>query len=137
MFIEYFLSSLSPRLRIPFTAAYAVALAGPGVGSNKNYRLGCVVAKRKRVVSAGFNSYKTHPVLIKYTAYPYLHAEQAALISYGLDSCKGMDIYVIRITKANQIAIAKPCDICLNIISTCGINTIRYTTNTNYSSLYV
>ncbi len=135
MLVEDFLENLPQHFKRPFSSAYAVALAGPGVGTNKNYRLGCVVAKRRRVLSAGFNSYKTHPRLIRYTTYPFLHAEQAALMKYGLDSCKGMDIYVLRITRANQIAIAKPCEVCMRIIITYGINTIRYTTNTGYESL--
>ena len=58
-----------------FASAKAVAMTGHGVGQKKNYRLGAVLIQKGQVVSAGINSYKTHPKLRNRSEFPYLHAE--------------------------------------------------------------
>ena len=46
-----------------FAAAKAVAMTSPGVGKRKSYRLGAILVQKGQIISAGVNSYKTHPKL--------------------------------------------------------------------------
>jgi tRNA(Arg) A34 adenosine deaminase TadA len=108
---------------------YAVALSGNGVGgrTGNNFKLGAVLFdSRGRVVSAKVNSLKTHPLLTRFTKYPFLHAEQAAILSQGLDNCRGLNLMVLRLRKDNSIGGAKPCEVCSNMIKLAGIRTVYY-----------
>ena len=83
-----------------FIAAKAVSMNGSGVGAGrKAYRLGSVLVNKNSIISVGNNSYKTHPLLKHRTEWPFLHAEQHAIIKRGLDNCEGLDLYVVRILK--------------------------------------
>lgn len=119
-----------------FMAAYAVALASPGVGGkDKNrFRLGAVIVdKQRHIVSARFNILKTHPQLSKYYTWPYLHAEAYAILSLGLYNCVDTDIYVVRILRNNSLALSKPCDGCMKLIKDVGIKNIYYSTENGYN----
>lgn len=114
-------------------AAKAVALAGPGCGGSNGhtFRLGAIIVSEAQIISSGFNSYKTHPRLIKYTDWPYQHAEQSAIFC-----CRWKDLqrpflklYVARIHKDLTLAIAKPCAVCQAIIRETSIKEVYYSTN--------
>ena len=111
------------------TAAYAVALTGNGVGSKSRFRLGAVLVHKNNIVSVGTNSYKTHPLMSKRTAWPYLHAEQHAIIRAGIDNCEGLDLYIARVLKNNTLALSKPCDVCAKLIQEVGIKRTFYCTD--------
>lgn len=137
MHLKEFISGIDKlRYRRMFGIAGDIALDGPGVGGRDGctFRLGAVLAKGPIGIISRFNSYKTHPELIKFTAYPYLHAEQAVLLFHGLDNCKGLSLFTLRITRQNEIALAKPCSVCLKLIKLARIKDVYYTTRTGYSS---
>ena len=110
-----------------FTAAKAVALSGNGVGKKKNFRLGAVLVDKNSVMSVGNNSYKTHPIMATRTEWPYLHAEQHAIIRRGLDNCDNLDLYVVRVLKNKDYAASYPCKVCRVLISNTGIRNVYYT----------
>lgn len=83
--------------------------------------------KRGKPVRTRNNCLKTHPFLTKYTEYPYLHAESNVVLSYGVDNCKGLDIYVTRTLKDGSVTMAKPCKVCMRILKDVGIRKIYYT----------
>lgn len=107
-------------------AAKAVAMTASGVGSRASFRLGSVLVHKNRIVSVGVNSYKTHPVLATRTRWPFLHAEQHAIIRQGLDNCEGLVLYVARVLKNNDLALAQPCNVCSDLIKEVGIKQIVY-----------
>jgi len=115
-------------------AAKAVALSGPGInrGRNRNaFKCGAVIVSRKAIIAARFNSYKTHPQLIKFTPYPFLHAEQAAILACGIGFLrrqKGLKLYIARTKKDHTLALAKPCSVCQAMISEAGIKEVYYST---------
>ena len=111
------------------TAAHAIAMAGNGVGTRGNFRLGAVLVHRNSIVSIGMNSYKTHPLMAARTEWPFLHAEQNAIIRAGLDNCEGLDLYIARVLKNNTLALSKPCKVCVELIKDVGIRNIYYSTN--------
>ena len=111
-----------------FDAAKAVAMTGNGVGGGRRaYRLGAVLVNKNSIVSVGNNSYKTHPMLKYRTKWPFLHAEQQAIVRHGLDNCEGKDLYIVRILKSLEHAMSYPCDVCQKLISDIGINNVYYT----------
>jgi len=111
------------------TAAYAVAMTGNGVGMKSKFRLGAVLVHRNSIVSVGMNSYKTHPLMAARTEWPFLHAEQNAIIRAGLDNCEGLDLYIARVLKNNTLALSKPCDVCTELIKDVGIRNVFYSTD--------
>jgi tRNA(Arg) A34 adenosine deaminase TadA len=107
-------------------AAYEVALGSPGV-SKARWRLGAVLVKGTTIVVAkGYNQIKTHPLLATVTPYPHLHAETSCLFRYGLDNTEGLDLYVVRIGKRNDIRLAKPCETCMYFIRKARLNRVYY-----------
>lgn len=111
------------------TAAYAVALTGNGVGSKSRFRLGAVLVYKNNIVAVGTNSYKTHPLMAERTAWPFLHAEQHAIIRAGVDNCEGLDLYIARVLKNNTLALSKPCSVCAELIRDVGIKRTFYSTD--------
>ena len=109
-----------------FIAAKAVAMNSPGVGQRNSFRLGAVIVEKNSILSVGNNSYKTHPLMSYRTEWPFLHAEQLAIIRRGLDNCEGHDLYVVRILKNLNYAISFPCKVCRQLISDVGIRNIFY-----------
>ena len=110
-------------------AATAAALAGPGVGgrTGTNFRVGAAIYDGPRLITAKSNSYKTHPKLARLTKYPYLHAEQSAILSAGLDNCHGKNLFVSRVRRDNSLALAKPCPVCMELIGMAGFKNVFYT----------
>jgi len=109
-----------------FIAAKAVAMNSPGVGQRNTFRLGAVIVEKNSILSVGNNSYKTHPLMASRTEWPFLHAEQLAIIRRGLDHCDGHDLYVVRILKNLNYAISFPCEVCRKLISDVGIRNVFY-----------
>ena len=111
------------------TAAHAIAMSGNGVGMKSKFRLGAILVHRNIIVSIGMNSYKTHPLMAERTEWPFLHAEQHAIIRAGVDNCEGLDLYIARVLKNNDLALSKPCKVCIELIKDVGIKNIYYSTN--------
>lgn len=96
------------------------------------HRIGCVVLDKKgRVISSGYNMRKTHPLQYKHARHYneeaiFLHAEIAALVKCRREPHA---ILVGRILRSGDVALAKPCPICMSAIEEAGIKEIQYTTN--------
>jgi tRNA(Arg) A34 adenosine deaminase TadA len=94
----------------------------------KRYKLGAVLFdKRGRIINAKGNSRKTHPLLLRYSNYPYLHAESHCIVSHGLDNCRGLSLMVCRCDSSRRLTMARPCVACLRLIQEVGISKVYYT----------
>jgi len=111
------------------TAAHAIAMTSPGVGVGGKFRHGAILVYKNSIVSIGMNSYKTHPLMASRTSWPFLHAEQHAIIRAGLDNCQGLDLYIARVRKNNDLAMSKPCSVCVKLIYDVSIKNVYYSTN--------
>lgn len=108
-----------------YLAALNAAQVTPGI---KRYKLGaCLYDHKGRIINSKGNLRKTHPALVKFTAYPYLHAESHCILGHGLDNCSGLSLFVLRLSAAGQATMAKPCDSCLTMGRYVGLDTIKYT----------
>lgn len=104
-----------------------VALRSEGVGRNDNYRLSaCLLSRRGRLLACRSNSRKTHPLALKFSRYPYLHAEAHAICSAGLDHCKGGTLVVVRVQANGDLTMARPCSACQALINYVGIKDVYY-----------
>lgn len=108
-------------------------------------RIGCVVAYKGRVLAAGMNSRKSHPVQEHYNRYrkfddhcwppAALHAETAALVQLQGEDIPWdkVDVYVYRIRKDRPHGLAAPCPACMQYLKDLGVKSIYYTTDDGYA----
>ena len=95
------------------------------------HRLGCVIFDKKRLLSSNYNqpfnySRKLHP---RFRYWPTsIHAEVATILSAKTD-LKGASLLVVRLNKADQLRMAKPCDYCMRYIEFVGIKRVWYSIN--------
>jgi len=93
--------------------------------NHKQHHLGCVITKKNKIISMGWNKTKTHP---KSTArFHMLHAEIDALLGLSLQDTRGCTAYIYRENKAGKLAMARPCDGCELALKQAGIKKIIYT----------
>lgn len=115
------------KLRM-FQLAKQMSLKSTGI-----HRLGCVIAKKNKVISRGFNTcYKTHPA----TPHPSqtLHAEIRAVLQ-APTNLKGAVAYVYREHKNGDAANARPCETCQQVLRNLGIKTVYYTDSGSFKEM--
>ncbi len=131
---------LTKSHRAYFKAAKAVSEM-----SDFKQRIGCVVVYKHRIISSGFNRYKTNPLQKKYNKYRFyedtgmhsVHAETDALLP--LIWRKDIDfshvsIYLYRQYKNGELAPSRCCESCMALIRSLGIRHIYYTRHGSYAS---
>jgi tRNA(Arg) A34 adenosine deaminase TadA len=95
-------------------------------------RMAAAIVHKKRIVSTGVNRMKSHPIMMSSgyrTGQDLLHAETDAIVRSGLKDFSDYDLYVVRILKSDEFALAKPCDGCSEILNTLNFKNVYYTTN--------
>lgn len=103
----------------------------------------CAVYKHK-VISTGCNSMRTSPLQKKYNQYRFTaetshtcHAELACLKSLidrkDIDF-KNVELYIYREYKNGNLALARPCISCMELIKQLGIKHIYFTGDQSYVS---
>lgn len=88
------------------------------------HKMSCVIANKNRVVSIGFNKYKTHTK--SKNTHPYIHAELAAILDNKFADLNGCTAYVYREHKNGTPAISKPCNHCMQMLKIAGIKKVWY-----------
>lgn len=93
-------------------------------------RMGAVILKGGRVISTGFNElrYSKHNT----REWGSVHAEEAAIVKVirrhgGLAKLAGATMYITRIKKDGTTGLAKPCELCQELIDSVGIKKVFYT----------
>lgn len=99
------------------------AMLTPGI---KRYKLAASLIDKGRIVCVKGNSRKTHPLQLKHSPYPYLHAESHCIIGHGLDNCSGLDLLVVRVVSNGKLTMAAPCEHCLNLCRKVGLANVYY-----------
>lgn len=104
--------------------------------STYRYRLGAVIVAGGRVRGSGISKYQNSPVNVADQHLPQcsVHAEMDALrhtVGYfRTNPLKRATIYVARVTKLNQAALAKPCHRCTTTLLACGVTKMVWTIDT-------
>lgn len=106
--------------------------------------MGCVLVKKNKVISTGFNSTKTHPIQKMYNKERYecdttphtIHAEVSAIshVIHKNINWSNVEVYIYREHKNGNLAMARPCKACMKLIQNLGIKRIHYTTSEGYAT---
>lgn len=104
--------------------------------SPSRFRLGAVLVKRNRIISVGYNNMaKTHPRMELLsqnpTWSPRLHAEVHCCLGVDPALLVGTTMFVARLLRNGQLAMAKPCGMCLGFLQATGVQKVVYSTYAN------
>jgi tRNA(Arg) A34 adenosine deaminase TadA len=99
--------------------------------SSDHHKLCAIVLdKKNKILSVGINDpIKSHPLQAYYSEKVnekykiYLHAEISALIKRKKDP---YIMYVVRFFKNGDLALAKPCPVCMEAIKDSGLRAVKY-----------
>lgn len=110
----------------------------------KRHRIGVIVVYKHKIISSGYNSYITNPLQKKYNRFRFdtdmtshsKHAELDALLP--LINRKDIEfnrvsLYIYRQHKSGALAMARPCESCIQLIKDLGIRDIYYTNDGGFS----
>lgn len=98
--------------------------------SHHQHKMGCVIVRKNKVVSLGFNEIKTHTRSIH--KYNMLHAEISAIIGCSFEDLRGSEAYIFRQRKDGGLAMARPCEACRLALARAGIAKVYYTSESGY-----
>ena len=110
-------------------AAIAAAMSSSGVAgrSGKAFRVGAAIFAGSRLLMAQANTYKNTPKLLRFTEWPYFHAESRAILKIGFDACEGTTLYVARTLRNSKTTMSKPCEVCQELIRLGRFKDVYYT----------
>ena len=108
--------------------------------------IGCIVVYKNKIISRGYNSYRTHPIQKQYDIYRslsnikgvepkhFMHAEINALNQIKKINIKWnkVKIYIYREGLDGKLLNCRPCPSCINFIKNLKICDIYYTTNDGF-----
>lgn len=92
---------------------------------HSQHRLGCVISKKNRIVSIGWNKLKTHSKSPH--KFKSIHAEFSAILGIDPEELKGSDIYIYRQRRNGVPANSFPCESCFNMLQSICVKNIYYT----------
>jgi tRNA(Arg) A34 adenosine deaminase TadA len=102
----------------------------------KRFRMGAIIARKRKIISLGTNAKKSHTLQSKYTCRPFLHhwrhAEVHAITLAGKTDLNDCDIYVARILADNTIGTSRPCEGCLKALKAFGIRGMYFIEDGKY-----
>lgn len=99
--------------------------------SEHQHRLGCVIFKKKSIISKAYNKpFAFHSCLHpKYQNYfGSVHAEVAAIISAKKD-LRNCELCVVRLGSKGDLRLSLPCEYCMTYIVDVGVKKVYYTDN--------
>ena len=104
--------------------------------SHFRIRMGAVVVRQRRVIGAGNNVLKSHPMMHKPgNFFRCIHAEIAACLNAPRDGLSGSVVYVARLLKNGKPALAKPCEACDELLARFRVKRAYYTVGERESYL--
>lgn len=99
--------------------------------SVSKFRLGAVLVKKNRVISAGYNQMnKSHPIMQKYSDTDFtlgLHAEVHSCIGVSANDLHASELWVCRLHKNEEFAMARPCLTCQKFLIDIGVKKVYFT----------
>ncbi len=131
--------TLTRLIRLAKLARQEAESLGPGGRVSKRRGLksrhGAIIFRGNSVITARPNTRKTNPKLCSYTKFPYVHAEQNAILAAGTDNTIGSSMLVIRIGADGSLRNSKPCVVCQQFIRDAGIRRVFFSTDTGFGEL--
>jgi tRNA(Arg) A34 adenosine deaminase TadA len=84
-------------------------------GGIRNFFMGACIYNNGKYVAAG-NTWKTHPLMMRYSNFPHMHAEIHAAVRIGLDNLAGATLVVSRIKVDGNRGPSCPCKNCAHFL---------------------
>lgn len=100
--------------------------------SEHQFRVGAILVNGSKIVSRGFNKpNKTHRLAYwnhckERQEHATTHAEIAALINVSKKISEKCILYVVRLDAKSNLALAKPCEMCMGVIKNMKIKKVIY-----------
>lgn len=107
---------------------------------HRQHKMGAAVFFKGKFLAVGFNSLKTHPIMRRFDRHKTIHAEIHALTKA---KAKKFDIanatvFIYRETKEGNLANAKPCSVCMNILKEeFQVRNVIFTVNNGWGEIRV
>jgi len=99
-------------------------------------KMAAVIKDKREIISFGFNQKKSHPLQKRYSSNPEaicLHSEIDAIRKAPYrTNLRGKTLFVARVLKGGQRALAKPCIGCQRAIKDFGFKEVVYSTPKGY-----
>lgn len=91
-----------------------------------------IACRKRKIIAIGINNYRKlhnaerwghyHPCKSLNTSLyrPGIHSEISALIKLGLEDCKDLDFFNIRIGNNGEVMVSRPCENCYRVLNQVG-----------------
>jgi deoxycytidylate deaminase len=122
------------------TKKYLELASRAAIQSNyPHFKHGAVLVKSASVISVAFNKKGYTSFGAKFRSvnryHATLHAELASVLNVERRSTEGATVYVVRINKAGQFRLSKPCLMCEAALRYCGVKKVVYSTAEGFEIL--
>lgn len=97
---------------------------GLALTSSHSYRMGAVAVRGGNMVGYSVNRFRNHPRIVTNWYDCSVHAEQSLAESCDIS---GTLVYVARVTPQGKAALAKPCKVCLQLLTEKGAKRVLWT----------
>lgn len=106
---------------------------------HKQHKVGAAVYYKGKFLGSGFNSLKTDPITHWYDAAFTRHAEIHALKKAKVRKfdLTNASVFVYRMTKSGVLAMAKPCDMCMDALREQQIKEVFYTCENGWEKMRI
>lgn len=113
---------------------FRLAAQAAKFSEHKKYKLAAVLFINGKPVSVGFNHYRSHPLISKFSSVKTTHAEIDAISNLKYNwNMKNSFLVVCRIKKDGSFGLARPCPLCESILRKKGIKKVFFTSDQGYS----
>ena len=122
------LDSLSSRDYRWLQRSVGIALTS----SHHAQKLGALAIRGGSPVGYAVNRFRNHPRVVDDWGDCSVHAEQSLI-----ETCEvsGVIVYVARVTNGGRVAIAKPCQRCLRVLTKAGVRRVVWTESNNRAGM--
>lgn len=147
---EFIVNDIISNINLKFHPKFNRFLSiAKGLSLNSEFygsKVGAIIVQKGKIISKGFNSYKSHPLQKRYNnertdindnAPHYIHAEIDALKRVKDIDLTDAELFVYHIGKNNLQKLARPCAACMTAIKEMGIETIHYSTPEGLATEYI
>ncbi len=116
-------------------AIFKPAIEASRYSDHPNHKMGAAIYYKNKFLSAGHNLVaKTHPIMVQLNSKKTTHAELAAILKIRhKQDLNGTTIAVYRANKQGELALARPCPVCRELLRLHGVKWIVYTTPHGYT----
>lgn len=104
--------------------------------STYEHQVGAVLAKGRKIISRGYNTFRGHRWSDKYPWPHTCHAETSALLK-APKIPHNSAIHVARVNRRGEPRLARPCPACMAVLRECGVRKVVYTTHNGYAEEFI